>query len=238
MQITPGYDFEPNEVPTRAKLGLMTTGMQLRGVDITQIDATLIGFLTTGDTQASLPGEGWMMVSPQGALWVKNRWGRVMWYRAGWGGFETNRYRVIRTISLAGFGPQRPCSYFGQYASDATNESSIGFLFNTPGGNNVDSVQRALETGATDVNTRFLLWGGSVTPSELSLTQTTWTRKRLGAMISASIPANDRDGAQSIPYSSPAGTVMLHGLFVHAQTAPSSTVGVMGWHFGLGMYKK
>lgn len=238
MQITPGYNFEPNEVPTKAKLGLMTTGMQLRGIDISQINTNLIGYKTNGDTSVSLPGEGWLQVSPQGALWVKTRWGRVMWYRAGWGGFETIRYRAIRSVTLAGFALNRPCSYFGQYGSNATHESNTGFLFNTPGGNNVDTVQRALETGQTNVNTRFLLWGGSVTPSEHSLTAATWVRKRLFSMVAANVPAQDYDGAQSIPQSSAVGSATSHGIFVASQTAPSATVAVLGWHYGLGMFKK
>lgn len=237
MQITPGYNFEPNEVPTRAKLGLMTTGMQVRGIDVSQIDANLIGS-KNGDTSVSLPSEGWLQVSPQGALWVQTRWGRVMWYRAGWGGFETIRYRAIRSVTLTGFAPHRPASYFGQYGSNATNESNTGFLFNTPGGNNVDHVERALETGQTNVNTRFLLWGGSITRSELSQVTASWYRKKLYSMVSANVPANDNDGAQSIPTSGPAGSVTVHGAFVASSTAPSSSVAVLGWTYGLGMFKK
>lgn len=239
MQITPGYNFEPNEVPTRAKLGLMTTGMQVRGIDISQIATTLIGKIT-GDTGTSLPGEGWLQISPQGALWVKNRWGRAMFYRAGWGGMETNRFTTDRSLTLTGFAPSRPCSFFAAHptgSAPSTSPSSPAMQFTTPAGTNNLRIIKALETGQTNTHTRFLLWGGAVTSMEMSMTTSAWVRFRLASLNTPGVPANDGAGGQPIPYSASNNGISPHGIIVSIDTCVTTAYSrALVWEYGHCMY--
>lgn len=132
MSITVGYDFAPTEVPTKELLELMTAGMSVTGIDISQISANLVG-TKTEDSNVSLPGEGWMWRDPMGALWVNTRNGRCRFFRACWGGWETNRYPVgnpLQTFSLP-ISHVTPIGRFQTATVAESNESDIYFRVGT-----------------------------------------------------------------------------------------------------------
>lgn len=95
FQITPGYDFTVNEIPTRGKLQQMAAGLSLTGIVAAQMEGvTLIHLKTTADSAVSLPSNGWMWVDEHNTLWVKTSKGNVRLYR-GWGGWESIRYPTV-----------------------------------------------------------------------------------------------------------------------------------------------
>lgn len=90
MEIVPGYDFGAIEVPNRAKLGLMASGMTLTGIELSQVATTIVAAFATDGSLTSMA---------EGALWLdarSNLWGRtsrgIVRVRMAEGGWETNRY--------------------------------------------------------------------------------------------------------------------------------------------------
>jgi hypothetical protein len=92
MTIVPGYDFTVNETPMQSTLYQMIAGATLSGIPLSQIDTSLIG-IKLGDSDVSLPSEGWLWKDELGCLWVKSRWGNIRIFRGSYGGQETNRYQ-------------------------------------------------------------------------------------------------------------------------------------------------
>jgi hypothetical protein len=79
----------------------MLDGGSLAGIDISQIDTSIIA-IKHGDSNTSLPSEGWLWVDGINSLWVKTAFGNVKLYRAGWGGWETRRFIVEQTKHASG----------------------------------------------------------------------------------------------------------------------------------------
>lgn len=92
MQITPGFDFGVNEVPTQAKLQAMLSGMSITGIAIGQIATALVGSIL-GDTSASMPAQGWLRVDSINRVWVLDGTSnQTPIDRANWGGWETRQF--------------------------------------------------------------------------------------------------------------------------------------------------
>lgn len=240
MQITPGYNFEPNEVPTRAKLTLMVSGMQVRGIDIGQIATDLVGVKLTGDTQCSLPAEGWLMRSPQGTMWVQSRHGRVPWWRGNWGGMEGKRFSAISAaVGLVG-SSARPCTLWSAHptgSAPSTSESCTAFAYAAPSGNNHRSRFRVLDSAASCVITRFLLFGGNVFPEALSMGVAGNVRFQLYEEIGGT--ANDSMQGRTVPYSSSGLADLTSGVGLKLDTCVTTAyVRDLGWHYGPAMYIK
>ena len=98
VDITPGYDFGVNEIPTAANLLKQATGMQLTGIGISELDSALVA-IKSGDvsavTEALLIGDtvGTIWMSPLGDMWVQEPSGPVILNRVH-GGWETRRIYV------------------------------------------------------------------------------------------------------------------------------------------------
>ena len=106
--IVPGYDFGVHETPTRELLLRQARFLQVSGIGIDSIAATLIGMRNgaSGSSAASLPAQGWLWSDPEGSMWVKTLHGEVRLKRAG-GGYETRRYgrgvAAVTTSVQAGY---------------------------------------------------------------------------------------------------------------------------------------
>jgi hypothetical protein len=165
MRITPGYDFQPTEVPTNATLQQMVAGMSITGIDIQQIDTSLQG-VKVGDT-ASLPAEGWMRRDSRNGLWVQSATGPVMLWRANWGGWETVRFRTGAKLDTFG-NTDVPIStgrgILGMVPDNDSSESncfcrpSIGLTSNQSKG----QMLKYLDTGVSGSFCRLLGRGGMV----------------------------------------------------------------------------
>jgi hypothetical protein len=214
MTITPGYDFEQSEIPTQAKLRLMVSGMSVDNVDVSLIDTALIGFRTS-DTSASLPGEGWCRLSPQGALWVQTRWGEVEWYRAGWGGLVTRRLGCGNVITTNDFKQRRPVAVLGRAAGTSTGESNWRLAMATPAGTQAYALSyRTVDSSGTspDYYPRTVLFGGCIYEAEAR------QNVRLQQTRTAGVPSNDLMGVRTVPYSAAARDYHLAVLTVSYQT--------------------
>lgn len=175
MNITPGYDFTVNEVPTRGKLYQMVAGMSLTGIDLSQIDTNLVG-IKLGDTATSLPEVGWMQVDGINCLWVKTEanitsspggevdYGRVKIFRGNWGGWETNRLKTENerdTFTYSAIDIGRHRGIIQVVPNNDTNPSNMFLRGKTGGSTDTHSVKN-LETGLTGLHTRTLMRGGHV----------------------------------------------------------------------------
>lgn len=120
LSITPGYDFTVNEVPTRAKLQLMLTGMVIAGIPKESLDSSLFGISygwLTGSTMATLANEGDVLFDISGQFWVKTKNGPVNVYNTGAGGWETVRYRTADPRDTAFNNPLSPNNFYGALES-------------------------------------------------------------------------------------------------------------------------
>lgn len=91
LTIKPGYDFGVNEVPTRDTLLRQARKLQITGIGLSLIDATLIAQSIQSASSPSLPSEGWLWSDGAGNLWVETTNGQCRAHRAQ-GGWETRRY--------------------------------------------------------------------------------------------------------------------------------------------------
>lgn len=95
VDVTPGYDFSVNEVPTSANFLKQATGMQISGIGINELEAGVLG-IKSGDisnvTDSLQVGEtvGTMWISALGDIWVQEQSGPVIMNRI-MGGWETRR---------------------------------------------------------------------------------------------------------------------------------------------------
>lgn len=216
MQITPGYNHEPNEVPTKAKLQLMTTGMVITGIDISQIATTLVG-TKFGDTSVSLPAEGWFQISPQGMLWIKNRWGRCPVYRPGWGGMAMNRIGNLGApgyVSMAAAMSQITTHPAASVV--ATGPSCAAMLLAQF--TNVQDFRRPLDSAVSNAHTVHLLFGGAVWPTENPML--TWGKYKLARCRYPDVPSNGGSGWDPVPYSS---LKQVNGIILTVDTCITST---------------
>lgn len=135
MIITPGYDFGAHEVPTHAKLEQMVDGMSITGIDIDQIDSTLIG-IKVGETDVSLPAAGWLRSDALNALWVRGTHGDVQIYRANYGGLESRGrfpFKGRRYDTAFGTSAQRSIAHGYLYFDASDTRPSICEVYPTPG---------------------------------------------------------------------------------------------------------
>ncbi len=112
--IVAGYDFGPQEIPNRAKLLQMATGLQVRDLDSDRIPGTFIRTLdgdVSGTSGATLPAIGWLWADPGGNLWVEqfsiasgavtNQTSRIIWRAEG--GWVSGRWMTLNSFgSLPG----------------------------------------------------------------------------------------------------------------------------------------
>lgn len=167
MRISPGYNFQTNEVPTRAKFQLMLAGASLTGIAISQIDATLVVQSFTSSTGLSLPAEGFLDYDQNGFLWVRGRHGHVHLWRGNWGGWETRRYPVyapLDTITLPNAANSAEAMLRAHTAGNTT-ESAVGWRHGTALGR-LTSI--GIETGVSGVHTRWVVRGGRSGPMPIA----------------------------------------------------------------------
>lgn len=126
LTITPGYTFGATEIPNRAKLGLMVSGMSINAIDISQIDPGLIG-ISTAPSYVSLAAEGHMRHDYLNSLWVQTKDGEVKLFRANWGGWETLRPRLnAGNAPYAGTSKPMAASYNWKIETNGdTNASNV-----------------------------------------------------------------------------------------------------------------
>lgn len=233
-QITPGYDFQQNEIPTKETLQLMTAGISITRIDISQISSALIG-IKIADTSPSLP-EGWLRMGPAGGLYVTSRWGEVHLYRAGWGGMESRRYPFEAGAGQA----QRRIGYILTImGSLTTSESGVVWSRATPTEADIFRYFKPLDTGPslgvigspiTGDHPRMLLWGGCVRDREGQGA----FMSNPGRQTGAAAPNSDLIGNGSIPFSgaysaSPGGCC---GFLSWNYQASSIYWPTLAWNFG------
>jgi hypothetical protein len=227
MKITPGYDFTTTEVPTKAHLQQMISGGEVYGIDISQINSTLIG-IKTADSSVSLPAEGWMWTDVAGCVWVRSRFGPVKLWRGGWGGMETRRYPQGAQVINPPINNDRflyqcaggTLSYKGTTPTGATLESNVFFTASQANGERFKN----LETGVSGGYTRSLLYGGGWFPAQvLTFTQPAYIRAAAN---------NAYDVSTSIPYSDPAVPVLGIRYGSMSDSAYSGVFMMWGWQFG------
>jgi hypothetical protein len=155
MTITPGWDFAYNDVPTRARLELMTAAMSITGIPLSQINTNLVG-IKYGDTSVSLPAEGWIWGDTDGSLWVKTRFGKCKFFRGNWGGWETQRYLAADPLdhwTLPQPAPV-PIGELRSVSAGASNESDVRYRIGT---NTIGRfVVKNLDTATSGVAVRLL----------------------------------------------------------------------------------
>ncbi len=156
MNIVPGYDFSVNEIPTRAKLGLMASGMSLTGISLDQIDGSVIVVTVTDGTQTSLPAIGWLWVDGRANIWGRTEFGNVI-VRKSEGGWESNRipYAPGGTASVISIpGEIVQFSTLGPGNTNATScrLSIVSGGSSTGGTWHVGVSQETVPSGATDAS--------------------------------------------------------------------------------------
>jgi len=231
MQITPGYDFGVNEIPTRAKLEAMTAGMSISGVDISQINVALVGIKYQAETTTSLPAEGWMAHNAQGGLWVESRYGRVQLWRGGWGGMETRRFPVAG-FTVVGSLPYKigEGGTFIAPATAHTAESNVSWKLNRQVDNNNQAVaMRALDTATSGSYIRLSLFGGQGWPIESTF------HNYPGHAINAAVASSNLAGAQSIPFSNAATRTLYGALFYNWNASTGTMRTALTWMYGIAL---
>jgi hypothetical protein len=170
VQISPGYDFSVNEIPTNAKLQQMVAGMSITGIDIGQIDTTLIAEII-GPTSATMPVEGWLRVDALNRIWVRDANAKqVCLDRGNWGGWETVRMFAGKITGVGDTWPYGagetsfPLSARFEPSWNTVNDTNATNLYLKPSvGANTQVVNlKALETGVSGSVMRVLGRGGSV----------------------------------------------------------------------------
>lgn len=161
MNITPGYNFSVNEVPTRGLLQTMVAGMSVTGIDVEQISSAL-ATLTLGETGATNTGtEGKLRVDNCGSLWVCVAQGEVKLWRANWGGWETRRIRVGAGQTPWNASPFPPVAR-GILGTSPVGDTSPSNVYFQPyvGANAQTNTWKLLETTSSGSYGRILGRGG------------------------------------------------------------------------------
>ena len=153
--ITPGYDFDVNEVPTAETLLLQATGLQITEVGIDSLDSAVVG-IKSGDASAVTDSlrvgdtVGTMWVSPFGDIWVQEASGPVILNRI-MGGWETRRVFVTSDSSFPNHihpgsvvqqtssSPGNSAFYDTSREEGSTRTTSVAVLKNSDGGSYLDS---------------------------------------------------------------------------------------------------
>lgn len=224
VTITPGFDFEVNGIPTKELLELMTAGMSITGIDISQIDATLVG-MKDEPSSVSLPSEGWLWLDPMGAIHVKTSDGLVRFYRAQWGGWETNRYPIgnpIETFSLP-TAHVSPIGKFRTHTVGSTNESDVYFRIGT--GNIQQMVAHPTDTLVSGTAQPIVVRGAYYAET-LSTDRTHWPQhigRRAGGVTNAPVEPFPQTGVAT----------SIHGLVTRQEGG--GVVRGLAWYYGLEM---
>lgn len=227
--IYPGYDFSVHETPTRAKLEQMLSGASIYGIDISNIDATLVGIkINNENSDVSTPGEGWIWKDSQNNLWVKSRFGRLRLRRSNWGGWETMRawQGPNQSAGIWASDPTKPIGARGHIGcSQDTKSTSTVFFINT--GANDNTVTFVLvDTGYSGSPCRILGRGGLLGASRTSLRQGT---PDLFANAGTSTEPNLADW--------PAGTIAAYRGIVTRQFTNWTGFGLV-WYFGASIQEQ
>lgn len=98
LTIKPGYDFEADEVPTQDKFLRAARGVEVSGIDLSFLDATLIAHKFTTASGVTLPSEGWLWTDGAGNTWVQTANGAVRWGRNE-GGWESRRWAYVHSTT-------------------------------------------------------------------------------------------------------------------------------------------
>ena len=228
LTITPGYDFQTTEVPTRATLQQCVLGMSITGIPQSMIDSTLVSQMYTTSTSVSLPGEGWIDYDQHGRLWVKSRWGHVCLHRGNWGGWETRRYPcmdVIDTYTFP-FNNVAPVGQLRTVVAGNTTESNVAYRAGTSIGiwrfKNCESavsgaLVRLVGRGG---------WMGEVLSSNRSIMPDYQVRQGTGVQDQAATP---------FPASDASATTKARkgGLLLRQNGNGAATVRATAWYFGM-----
>jgi hypothetical protein len=239
MTITPGYNFDTNEIPTKERLALMTAGMSITGIALSQISTALIGVLI-GDTNSTSLAEGWIRRSPAGGLYVWSRWGEVHLWRGAWGGMESRRYPFAGGGAFA----QRVTGHnLAPLSTSTTLESCVVWTRGTPLAADTWRSYKCLDTTPSLAPTvlvgytghgRMLLFGGGIRDVESQ----GGARTNPSIQQNAATPSNDLMGQRSAPisgqYSAAAGASLVSGSMSWNYQASNIYWPAISWMWGFG----
>lgn len=229
--ITPGYDFQVNEIPTRAKLTAMLAGISLAAITRTQIDANIINAVY-GDSGTSLPGEGWIWVDRTGNVWTTSRWGLTKLRRTG-GGMSTMRFSSNVILDSYGTFPVQNAAGRGfilnrLYASGDTNESNVHWHLSN---NNDDPPSlRNEETATSGLHTRWCLRGFFIVP----LNSAAGTRGFPDLFHRNTVNGQQTFERQPIPVTNPTAADRPFFGIARRSNVPGAN-SAFAWLYGLGM---
>lgn len=155
MNIVPGYDFSVNEIPTRAKLGLMASNLSLTGISLDQVDSSVIVVTVTDGTQTSLPAIGWLWVDGRQNVWGRTAYGNVI-VRKSEGGWESNRIPYAPGGTASDYALPGEIVQFSTLGANNTNITSTRLSIvsggsSTGGTWHVGVTQETVPSNATDV---------------------------------------------------------------------------------------
>lgn len=259
ITVVPGYDFGVNEVPDRETLLRQARFLQVSGLDLSHIDATLIGYKggdTSGTTSASLPSPGWMWADPGGSVWVETDHGPVKLHRDG-GGFETVRWGQTFAPETAVPRPGHPWSaspaVAGAQHTDGVNLSAgdsgalgmwdEGFIDSANGAVHSRNAMLSAETVATTASFPRLV-GRGITLIYIQGTQTPLDfTTRTPAAFRVLTTNNHWSGAFISAFSNVIGGLdreVWYGMFLAPHSGTSHAANVMhdtcfGWKFDAGL---
>lgn len=231
MRITPGYDFQVNEIPTAEKFNQMAEGLELTNIPPSQLDAAMITLHITNGSGVSL-GEGGLWVNDLGEVMVNTRFGRLALIRAN-GGWETRRYNVVH------LGPNLPISGavlnpgVGRYAvrnnpsNGQTESTQVFFAFDRDPASGLVLSAVNIDTAPSGGNARMCMRGGCFhTPDESA---------RAGTLLQYSTHDNVLASDLVVPYSRlPTSTVFtqapVFGIFTRNVGTDDNS---FSWIYGL-----
>lgn len=240
MTITPGYNFDTNEIPTKERLLLMTAGMSITGIDISQIATSLIGVRITDTSPTALP-EGWIRRGPSGTLFTWTRWGEVGLWRGNWGGLESRRFPFVGGGAFA----QRVTAHLlAPLATATTTESCVVWSKSSgPAAADLWRAFKCLDTTPSLAPTvlvgytghgRMLLFGGGIRDVESQGNARSNPSIQQGAVT----PSNDLIGTRSAPisgqYSASAGASLVCGSMSWNYQASNIYFPTLSWMWGFG----
>jgi hypothetical protein len=101
LTIKPGYDFKATETPTREKFLRAARGLDIKGIDSSNLAADLIAHSFTTSSGVTLPAEGWLWTDGGGNSWVQTANGAVRWGRLE-GGWESRRFTYADAVEAQG----------------------------------------------------------------------------------------------------------------------------------------
>ena len=237
ISITPGYDFGPNETPTRATLQQAAAGLQITGIPVSSLAAGIIAVHINDTTAASnLPGEGFLWVDARNNIWGRTGDGDVI-VRRYQGGWETNRFKCLGDV---GGNPNEPPGVAWIVSTVSANSTSINDMRTARGrqtGETGAQLQPFVnqETAASSFDTHFRFVGRGPTrfycPGFLPSSPSPRMKGRMNGSFSSYWVATDFDaaGAVGVQFETDEREPELSG--------PASVSECRGYFFGLTIKK-